>query len=216
MGYTATIAGMALAPIGLLAIMLSPIVGKNAARFDPRLLTTVSFLVFALAMWLRSGYTPQDDLWTVLMPTIVQGAGVAFFFIPLMSLILSGISPDRIAAATGLSNFARICASSFATSIATTLWDDRATLHHAHLVEQLGANTDTGPLGEAGSQLSVQGLSSEQIAALINRNVDLQVFTRAADDVYLASAFLFVVLIALVWLARPVKAPAGVNAGGAH
>ena len=216
MSYTATIAGMALAPIGLFAILLSPLVGKNAAKFDPRLLATVAFLVFALTMWLRSRYTPQDDLWTILIPTIVQGAGVAFFFIPLMSLILSGLPPDRIPAATGLSNFARICASSFGTSIATTVWDDRATLHHTHLVEQLGASADTGPLGEAWSRLAAQGLSSEQIAGLINSNVNQQVFTRSVDDVFLASAFLFVVMIALVWFAKPMKGSTGAHGGGAH
>src|SRR5258706_8861710 len=36
MGYTASLAGMALAPVGVLAIMLSPWVGKNVAKIDPR------------------------------------------------------------------------------------------------------------------------------------------------------------------------------------
>ncbi len=216
MGYTAISAGLALAPIGLLAIILSPLVGKNSARFDPRLLATVSFLIFALAMWLRSHYSSQDDLWSVLMPTIVQGAGVAFFFIPLIGLILSGIAPERMAAATGLSNFARICASSFATSIFATVWDDRAALHHAHMVEQLGANTDTGSLGNVWSQMSAQGLSTSQISALINHDIDIQAFTRGVDDVFLGSSILFVILIVLIWFAKPVKSSEDAHSAGAH
>jgi DHA2 family multidrug resistance protein len=43
MGYTATWAGMALAPVGMLAIMLSPWVGKNVGKIDPRKLATVAF-----------------------------------------------------------------------------------------------------------------------------------------------------------------------------
>ena len=216
MGYTATLAGMVLAPIGVLAIVLAPFVGRNAARFDPRLLSTVSFVIFALVLWMRSRFTPQDDLWTIMAPSVIQGMAIAFFFVPLVFLIISGLTPDRIAAATGLSNFARTCAGSFGTSIATTLWDDRATLHHTHLVEQLGANTDTGPLGEAWSRLEAQGLSSKQITALINSNVNQQVFTRSVDDVFLGTAILFLMLIALVWLAKPVKGPARADTGGAH
>ena len=64
---------------------------------------------------------------------------MAFFFIPLVTLTLSGIPPEQMPAASGLSNFARITAGSFGTSISTTLWDHRATLHHAQLAEKLTA-----------------------------------------------------------------------------
>ncbi len=215
MGYTATAAGMALAPVGLLAILLSPVVGKSVSKVDPRMLTTISFLVFALVLWMRSNFTPQADQWTILWPTIVQGAAVACFFIPLMSITMSGLGPDRIAAASGLSNFARITAGAFGTSIATTVWDDRATMHHAHLVERLG-NTGDLALGEAWSRLSAGGFSPEQISAQINRMIDQQAFTRAADDVFFASAFLFLLLIGLIWFAKPTRAGAPADAGGAH
>jgi len=47
MGYTATIAGAVLAPVGLLAILFSPWVGKNVHKYDPRLFATVAFSIFA-------------------------------------------------------------------------------------------------------------------------------------------------------------------------
>ena len=37
MGYAATLAGVALAPVGLLAILLTPVVGRYLNRTDPRL-----------------------------------------------------------------------------------------------------------------------------------------------------------------------------------
>jgi|GEM_PF-2341462 len=42
------------------------------------------------------------------------------------------------------------------------------------------------------------------------------VVMRCADDIFLGSAILFVALIALVWLARPARSGAVVDAGGAH
>ena len=69
MGYTATWAGLITAPVGLLAMLLSPVVGKNVNRVDPRLLATVAFVVFALVFWMRSHFTTQSDVETLLIPT---------------------------------------------------------------------------------------------------------------------------------------------------
>jgi DHA2 family multidrug resistance protein len=44
MGYTATWAGLAVAPIGILPVLLSPFVGKYAPKFDLRLLAGLAFL----------------------------------------------------------------------------------------------------------------------------------------------------------------------------
>ncbi|HEX7436913.1 MAG TPA: DHA2 family efflux MFS transporter permease subunit, partial [Caldimonas sp.] len=128
MGYTATWAGIALAPVGLLAIVLSPWVGKNVSRIDPRKLATVAFLGFALVLWMRSRFNVQADFQTVMIPTLLQGAAMAFFFIPLQAIIFSGLTPDRMPAAAGLSNFVRITAGAIGTSIFTTAWEDRAVL----------------------------------------------------------------------------------------
>src|ERR1700682_1948481 len=112
MGYTATLAGMALAPVGVLAIVLTPAVGQAMRRIDPRKIATVAFIVFALVLWMRSRFTTDTTFGTLLIPTIIQGVAMACFFVPLITLSLSGLSPDRIPAASGLFNFARITAGS--------------------------------------------------------------------------------------------------------
>ena len=139
MGYTATWAGLATAPVGLLAIALSPWVGRNVNRIDPRKLATLSFFGFAYVLWLRSNFSTQVPFWVVLIPTVLQGAAMAFFFIPLQTVVFSGLPPDQMPAAAGVSNFARITAGAVGTSIFTTLWERRAALHHSHLVEALHA-----------------------------------------------------------------------------
>lgn len=211
MGYTATQAGWALAPVGLLAMLLTPVVGRYINRVDPRPIVTVSFLVFALVMYLRSQFTTDTDLGTIMVPTILQGAGVATFFIPLTSIALSGLTPERIAAASGLMNFARITAGSFGTSISTTLWDHRASLHHAQLVEHV--TRDSLPTARALDVATRAGLSHEQALALLNRVVDVQAFTLAADEIFYLSSILFLVLMGLVWLTKPQRGAAAVDRG---
>jgi DHA2 family multidrug resistance protein len=202
MGYTATAAGMALAPVGLLAILLSPPVGKTVGRVDPRIHASLSFVIFAIVLWMRSHFDTQDDLFTILLPTLLQGASMAFFFIPLTAITLSGIPAERVAAASGLSNFVRITAGSFGTSIATTLWDDRAQMHRAHLVERLGSIANPA-FADAVTRLSTRGFTLDQALAQVERAINQQAFTMAADDVFYGSALLFLALIAVVWFARP-------------
>jgi DHA2 family multidrug resistance protein len=207
---------MVLAPVGALAIVLSPVVGMTVAKVDPRRYATFSFLIFALVLWMRSNFNTQADIATIMVPTIVQGVAMAFFFIPLVTLTLSGLTPDRIPAASGLSNFLRITAGAMGTSIATTLWERRATVHHAQLAESInqGNAAATSALGG----LSGSGFSPDQALAQIGRIVDQQAFMLAANDIFYASAVLFVFLVPLVWLARPQMGGTGAAdaAAGAH
>ena len=218
MGYTATDAGMALAPVGVLAILLTPIVGRNVAKWDPRWMATGAFILFALVLWMRSNFTSGTDFGTILLPTLIQGGAMAFFFIPLTTLTLAGLPPERIPAAAGLSNFVRIMFGAMGTSIATTLWDNRATLHHARLVEQMGLNGTA--LDGATTVLNQAGVPGAGAFASINRLVDVQAFTWAADDIFIGSAITFLFLIVTIWFTRrPPKIAGGgpsVDAGGAH
>ncbi|MBU1360218.1 MAG: DHA2 family efflux MFS transporter permease subunit [Gammaproteobacteria bacterium] len=215
MGYTATQAGMIMAPVGLFAIVLSPIVGITIGKVDPRRYATFAFLIFAVVLWMRSRFNTDADFWTIMIPTLIQGVAMAFFFIPLVTLTLSGLPPDRIAAASGLSNFARITAGAVGTSIATTVWEDRAAMHHAQLVESV--NLGNSAAANAISGLGKSGFSPEQVLGQINRIVDQQSFMLAANDVFYVSALLFLLLIPFVWLAKPTRGPASADAAaGAH
>jgi MFS transporter, DHA2 family, multidrug resistance protein len=215
LGYTATDAGLLTAPVGILALVFAPFVARRTGKTDPRLLASVAFVIFAFALYLRTRYNTQANFGFLVVPIIVQGAAMGFFFVPLISLILSGLPPSRIPAATGLSNFARILAGSFGTSLATTMWDHRAILHHAQLTEYVTQ-------GSVATQnyvrtLQAGGLSLQQAGAAIDRSIDVEAHLLAVNDVFWLSSILFMLMIGVVWLARPVKgaAPPGA-AGGAH
>jgi MFS transporter, DHA2 family, multidrug resistance protein len=212
MGYTATWAGLATAPVGILAIILSPWVGRNVNRVDPRALATVAFVGFGLVLWMRSDFNAQADFTTILIPTVLQGAAMGFFFIPLQAILFSGLPPERMPSAAGLSNFVRITAGAVGTSLFTTLWEDRAILHHAQLAESVNRGNDAAM--QTIHQLQALGLTHEQALAQINRTLDQQAYTMAVTDLFYLSAALFFVLIAVIWLAKP--KPGAAEGGGAH
>ena len=214
MGYTATEAGLLTAPVGILALLLSPFVGRWVGTVDSRYLASVAFLIFAIALYMRTGYNTQANFGYLVVPIIVQGAALAFFFIPLVTLILSGLPAERVPAASGLSNFARILAGSFGTSIATTLWDHRAILHHAQLTEYI--SNSSMATGHYLQTLQAGGLSPQQAGAAINRSIDVESHLLAANDLFWLSSLVFLGLLAILWLARPIKGNAPTGAGGAH
>ncbi|MBK4733128.1 DHA2 family efflux MFS transporter permease subunit [Noviherbaspirillum pedocola] len=214
-GYTATEAGKVMAPVGILAIMLSPVVGRILPKVDARIVASMAFTIFAIVFFMRSGFTPDVDTRTLMIPTIIQGAAMAMFFIPLTSIILSGQPPERIPAAAGLSNFVRIMFGGMGTSIISTLWENRSTLHHAQLVEH--AVPGQNPAFDAATQsLMAQGLPQQGSWAVIERTLQIQANTLGATDIFYMSAILFLLLIGLVWMTKPSKSKAPVDAGGAH
>ncbi|NVD99193.1 DHA2 family efflux MFS transporter permease subunit [Massilia sp. BJB1822] len=213
-GYTATWAGLVSAPVGILALLLSPTVGKNIGRLDVRWLASFSFAVFALVCWMRSHFNMQADVGTLMLPQLIQGAAMATFFVPLTALCLAGLAPARLPAASGLCNFARITAGAFGASAAGTFWDDRASQHHVRLAEAVSPYASATQ--DMLARMKGMGYSFEQSLQLIERQVNTQAYMLAANDIFWGSALLFVLLIGIVWLARPVAQPGKVDASGAH
>jgi DHA2 family multidrug resistance protein len=132
---------------------------------------------------------------------------MASFFVPLVALSVSGLAPDRIPNASGLFNFARITAGSFGTSLFTTFWDRRATLHHSQLIEHLARDNPTTSAAMAG--LQANGINAQAGVAALNRIVDVQAFMLSADDLFYVSGLIFLALIMVIWLARPTRPGAG-------
>jgi len=213
-GYTATDAGIVMAPVGFLAILLTPWVGKNLSKWDPRWAVTAGFLSFALVFFMRSKFTSGVDEWALMLPTILQGIPMALFFVPLTAIILSGLPPEKIPSASGLANFCRILMGGMGSSIATTLWERRSSLHHAQLTES--TNVYNPLFQQSMDTIGGLGLSPEQAHHLIELNLSTQAGVLGVNDIFWASSILFLLLTALVWLSHPGRAKGPVDAGGAH
>ncbi len=208
MGFTATEAGLATAPVGILPVLLSPVIGKNAQRLDMRWVVTVSFLVFALCFWWRAvTFNPDMTFADVVWPQFVQGIALAGFFMPLTTITLSNMKPQQLASASSLSNFMRTLAGSVGASLTTWQWEHREGIHHVQLTDRISLYDESTRQTLAGMQQL--GLSKEQAAALLTRDISRQGLFIGANEIFWLAAGLFLLLTGLVWLARPPKAAAG-------
>ena len=211
MGYTATWAGMAAAPIGVLPVFLSALIGRTMHKIDLRIWATFSFAVFAAVSFWNSHFNTDVTYLQIAFPRLLMGFGVATFFVPLTALTLSGIPPPMLPSATGLSNFSRILAGSFGTSLSITLWDRRSEYHHSILTSHVSA-FDPAAVGEALGPLAAPATDPARLERIINQ----QAVLLATNDIFWLSGCFFVALMLLVWLARPPGPGAEAETGGAH
>ncbi len=73
-GYTATWAGLASAPVGIIPVILSPIIGRFAHKLDMRRLVTFSFIMYAVCFYWRAyTFEPGMDFGASAWPQFIQG-----------------------------------------------------------------------------------------------------------------------------------------------
>ena len=201
MAYTPTWAGLAAAPIGIFPFLFTPILGLFLHRVDLRLLVSIGFIAFAASLFWSASFNTQVSYWELIQPRLLQGVGVALFFTPLISVVISGLPPERIASALGLSNFFRILGGSFGTSMSVTLWDNRASLHHSHLVEQI---THFNAVGlQWLSQFKELGLDRNASYQLLDHLITRQAYMLSTNDFFWLAGWIYISLLILIWFAKP-------------
>lgn len=199
-GYTATWAGVVSAPSGITAILTSLFAGPLMRRVDARYLVATSFAIYASAYFMRAGLTTDASFWAFTAPQLVQGFAMGIFFVAMLAIIFDRLPPHEIPAASGLSNFLRITAGSFATSLTTTLWDRREAFHQTHLSEAITVYSPT--YQQSLVQLHQLGLTDTGAAGMLNQGLVDQSYLLSSLDLFYASAWLTLALIPLCFLVR--------------
>ena len=200
LNYTATWAGLVLAPSGVVAVVLTPIVAPLMGRFDARWAATFSFVMFALSYFLRAQLTAQASFSEFVWPLLFQGAGTATFFLAMVAISLDDVEPARIPSASGISNFARITAGGFAASIVTTMWDRRERLHQSRLAE---TPTIYNPaLQRAVGHLTARHLPELKSFGVVTHALINQAYLLSSLDIFWISGWFSVAMLAIVWLSK--------------
>ncbi len=207
LGYTATWAGLVAAPGGIVAVIISPFIGRILGRTDPRWLVSASFVAFGLSYVLRSRLTTDAAVIDFVIPQLIMGLAMGTFFVAILAILLDGIPPLRVPSASSLAIFCRTIAASFATSIATTLWDRREAFHQAHLAASTSAYDPS--LTQALAQLKSMGLSDMAAIAVLDRQLVGQSYLLASVEFFWLSAIICFALIGLIWLTRRPRGTAG-------
>ncbi len=199
-GYTATWAGLVSAPSGVTAILISVLMGRLMHRFDPRWLAATSFTMYAISYFMRAQFTADSSFLVFMTPQLVQGLGMGLFFVSMLAVIFDGLPPQKVPAASGLSNFLRITAGSFATSLTTTFWDRRETLHQTRLSETISVYAPS--YQQSLVPLHQLGMNDQTAAAAVTQTLVGQGYLLSSLDLFYLSGWLSLAMIPLCFLVR--------------
>lgn len=210
MGYTPTLAGMALSPGGIASLVSMAIMGRLIGRVDARHILAFGIIVTSYSFYMMTRFNLYADYHYVLMPRIVQGFGVGCLFVPLTTLTLTHIPKEEMGNATGIFNLLRNLGGSFGIAFSATMLSRHTQINHSRLIEHV---TPTGlAFQQAFNSLRFRlpqlganpGLLDETALGTIYRELQRQAMMLSFNDsfTYLFLIF-FVVFPFLFLLKRP-------------
>lgn len=209
-GYTASESGHAMALVGVFAVFMSPIAGKIMEKVDIRLCISMGMLWLVGISIMRMTWTTDGTSWDFALPQLLQGFGMPFFFIGLMSFAMSSVPAKDTASAAGMLSFMRTVSGAVGTALAASWWDDATRVTRDTMAGTLNGAQATM------AQLQASGFSEAQARGVLERLVDAQAATVGVGHVFGLGAIILLIAAFLPWLAPRPKGNFMAGAGGAH
>jgi DHA2 family multidrug resistance protein len=135
--YSATWAGLALSPGGLMTMVMMFVVGRLSARIQPKYLIATGATIVALSMYDLTNLYGDLDFWFFVWSRVYIGIGLPLIFIPITTASYDGIPPDRTDQASALINMARNVGGSIGVSLAQNVLAHRQQFHQSRLIEHV-------------------------------------------------------------------------------
>ena len=209
LGYTAFWSGLAAAPVGVIPVLTVFFVGKYAHKFDLRLLAAFSFAVMGFVALRFGSFDTEVGFASVALTELLMGLGIALFFLPILTILLSDLEGPEIAEGSGSATFLRTVGASFAISIVTYLWSRGGVASHANLAEHINPYS-----AQVRDGIAAMGGDLPRYAELVNGIITQQAMQISFNQVMNGLGYCFFALIAVVWLAKPPFSPRAPAAGG--
>jgi MFS transporter, DHA2 family, multidrug resistance protein len=197
-GYTATWAGLVLSPGGVVTMVMMFVVGRLAAKVQPKYLIIAGAVLIAISMYGMTNVYGDLDFWFMARSRMLLGVGLPLIFVPIMAASYDGIPPSRTDQASALINAARNTGGSIGVSIVSNVLTHREQVHQNRLVEQvLPSSTQyQDTLQQVTGYFSAHGSSLSQAHDQAIQWIGAQVEAQASFLSYM-DAFLVLMLIAL-------------------
>lgn len=142
-GYTATWAGLMLSPGGVVAMVMMFVIGRVAAKAQPKYLIVAGALIIALAMYGMTNVYGDLGFWFMARTRMLLGVGLPLMFVPITAASYDGIPPSKTDQASALINAARNTGGSIGVSIVNNVLTHREQFHQSRLVEQVIPSSTT-------------------------------------------------------------------------
>jgi DHA2 family multidrug resistance protein len=210
-GYTATWAGLVLAPGGVAILLLIPPVGRLMKVVQLRHVIAIGFGIMMLGLCYSNTLTPSIDFRTLAIMRCVQSAALGFLFVPISIMSYHSMPKSLSADAAALFVMLRNVFGSIGISASTALVSERMQARQAHLSTWLTPFNKSFNELVARNEAALRSLGwaantlHDEAVSLVFNNLKLQSAVLAYADVFIYGAALAAAMIPLALLLSPVK-----------
>jgi MFS transporter, DHA2 family, multidrug resistance protein len=208
LGYTASLAGLALSPGGIALAVMMPVAGILASKFDPRVIIAIGFAATAAGLFHVTGIFYGIDFRTLVSYRILQVIGIPLIFIPISTLNYVGVPREKFNQVSGISNFTRNIGGAIGVSLLSNFITRQEQLQRTTLT----AHTNNGnpffvrQLNGLTHSFEAMGIGATEAThkalAQISAQVDLQASVLAFKNAFWVLGLLVLVLVPLPFIMR--------------
>jgi len=145
LGKSMVVAGLCMAPSGIVMMVVSPLSARVSARYGPKVSlmagTVVIAIGYALAVFML------DAIWKIVTITVITSVGVALAYAAMPSLIMQAVPIGETGSATGLNTLMRSIGTSTSSAVVGVVLANMTMMAGGREFASKGAFTTTLWLG---------------------------------------------------------------------
>jgi DHA2 family multidrug resistance protein len=113
------------------------VAGRLSSKVDGRLLMAFGIVILSWSLYRMTGWTPAVSDMTVIVNTMLQGAGLGFVFVPLQVIAFATLEPALRTEGTALLSLTRNVGSAIGISVTSALVSQNTQIAHATLASHI-------------------------------------------------------------------------------
>ncbi|GIU32320.1 DHA2 family efflux MFS transporter permease subunit [Shewanella sp. MBTL60-007] len=200
LNYPVETTGFAMAPRGLASAVVLLVMARYMDKIDARLLIVVGLSLNALGTYLMTQYSLEINIYWILLPSIIQGAGMGLVFAPLSQLAYATLSPKDTIGGAVVFNLCRTIGGSFGISIVNTYF---SRIQQQEWNQLGGALSPTNPVLQQAAQTQGASITDPTFLAQLQNLLHQQSTLTAFVYTFGFLLFSYLCLIPLLALFKP-------------
>jgi DHA2 family multidrug resistance protein len=211
LGYTATLAGLVLAPGAVVLAVLIPAVGRALGIIPAKYVIAAGGFALAAALFYSMDLVPNEDFLHLALARASQTAALALLFVPISTIAYTTIPDSQQGDAAALFSMSRNVFGGLGISLATALVTEHEQINQQDLVPQLVATYQPYQvaLQQVQQALVANGTALAQAVSNARLELDqmlqLQTAVLAYIDVFFITGLLSLVMVPAALLMTAVK-----------
>ncbi|MRR07006.1 MAG: DHA2 family efflux MFS transporter permease subunit [Deltaproteobacteria bacterium] len=208
MGYSATMAGLVMAPGGIASVIVMPIVGLYIQKRDGRKIILAGLILGAVSLFFMQGFNLQASYWDFVWPRVMLGAALGMIFPPLSRATLVNISRMEMGNATGIFNLLRNIGGSVGIAISATLLARLAQFYQANLVGHINPfnpvvqsrmeSLQQAAIAKGADAVTAHGISLEILSRIVRKEAGMMAY----NYIFWILGLAFLLIIPMLLLLR--------------